>query len=90
MTSTTYLTQPLTIDQMQADFDADGYVTGNVLLDLNDAIDGDLDYWLDLCSERLTGSICGTDIDYEVVGADDGMLVVRVTLDPSMILDDAA
>lgn len=89
MTSTTYLTDPLTIDQIKASLDEDGYVTGDVLVDISDAIDGDLESWLDLCSERLTGSICGMDINYDTIGAiDDGTLIVRVTLDPSMILDD--
>jgi len=91
MTTTNHrpLTRPLTPAEIVARLDDDNYVTGLVTMDISDAIDGDLEFWLDLCSEQLIGTSLGMDINYRPVGVQpDGTLVVKVTLDPSMALDD--
>lgn len=90
MTTTTPLTSPLTQDEMTSRLDENGYITGLVLVDLSELIDNEFEETLDMLSERLTGSIRGMDINYNVVAVqDDGFsLIMKVSLDPSMILDD--
>lgn len=82
------LVRPLTIDQIRDGLDADGYVSGTVCVDLTDLLSADFEYVLDLFSEKLIGSTLGMNIDYEVIGTDKGSLLMRVTLDPSMALED--
>lgn len=83
------LTAPLAPAEIAARLDSDGMVSGLVAVDVSDLIDGDLEYVLDLLSERLVGSSLGMEIDYQPVHVQDsGALVMRVTLDPSMILDE--
>jgi hypothetical protein len=81
------LRSPLTPKQIVEQRTNGGYVTGLVLLDTADMIDGDLESVLDTLSERLVGSSLGMDIAYEAVAVQEGTLVMRVTLDPSMVLE---
>jgi len=84
------LSAPLTSAEIARGLDPVGYVWGLVNIDLEEAIEGNGESWLDLCSERLIGSSLGMDISYTVVNVQsDGTLAVQVRLDPSMALDDA-
>jgi hypothetical protein len=66
-----------------------GYVTGTVAVGLGDVIDGDLEAFLDLLSEALTGSGLLMDIGYRLVGIDgDHTLRLEVTGDPQQIQAD--
>jgi len=81
------LSKPLTLEQLKEQADEDNYVSGVVLVDLSDAIDNDLEGWLDLLSEKLTGSPLLMDINYRVVGQRDNELKIEVTGDVSGIID---
>lgn len=84
-----HLLSPLNAAEITERLDEHGHVSGIVAIDLTDLIDGDLESVLDLLSERLVGSTLGMEIDYSPVHVqDDGVLLMRVTLDPSMVLDD--
>jgi hypothetical protein len=66
-----------------------GYITGTVAIDLGDVIDGDLEAFLDLLSEALTGSGLLMDINYRLVGVDDDHTMrLEVTGDPQQIQAD--
>lgn len=69
--------------------DENGYVSGEITIELQDIIDGDLENLLDELSERLIGSICGSDIQYECKSiTPDGTIRLEVTVDASMELDN--
>lgn len=69
--------------------DSEGYISGEVYIDLDDIIRLDLEGFLDLLSEQLIGSCLLMDINYKISKVDsDGMLVFVVHGDPSMALDD--
>ncbi len=63
----TVLTQPLTIEEIKAQKDENNYVTGNIIISLGDAIDNDLEGFLDFTIE-LTDNECLIDINYEEIG----------------------
>jgi hypothetical protein len=81
------LQEPLTPEQILERQDDQGFVSGLILIDTGDMIDGDLESVLDLLSERLVGSPLGMEIEYEATGVLDGSIVMRVTLDPAMVLE---
>lgn len=64
-----------------------GYVSGKVRVELNEMIGVDLDGFLDMISERLTGSVCLSDVSYEIVGLSGQTPVLLVTGDPQMIIE---
>ena len=69
--------------------DENGYVSGEVVIELGDIIDGDLESLLDELSERLIGTVCGCDIQYECKSiTPDGTITITVTLDASGELDE--
>ena len=47
-----------------------GYVEGVISLSLSDLIDSDYENFLDLVSHSLIGSVCLSDIKYDIVGCD--------------------
>lgn len=55
---------------------------------LNFLIGLDLDSWLDYISEAAFGSVLLMDIQYELLDAVDGTLIISVTGDVSAILDE--
>lgn len=60
-----------------------------IVVGLSDAIDRDLEGWLDFISERANPGKLITDIDYKVVGCTfDGSIRLRVTGNP-LPYDDA-
>jgi predicted RNA-binding Zn-ribbon protein involved in translation (DUF1610 family) len=66
--------------------DEDGWVSGIVSVHLSDAVDNDLEGWLDLLSEALVDDSLLMDITYKVVGLGGGEdeLLVEVRGDASM------
>ncbi len=89
-----YLTKPLTKEEIKERMDETGYITGNVLVGTDDMIDNNIDEFLDIIAERLTGSPCLMEINYEVVGVvgkEDkeraGLIIMEVRGDASEILD---
>ena len=80
--SPTPITKPLT----RRDMDEDGWVTGIVSVGLNDAVDNDLEGFLDLLSEALVGDSLLMDVTYKVVGlgAGEDELLVEVRGDASL------
>lgn len=87
--SHTVLKQPLTIQEIRelAAKDEHGLISGVIACDLSDAINRDLEEWLDFISEELTGDCRLMGSSYKVVGTDGDALHVLVSGDPSMILD---
>ena len=67
--------------------DGNGYVSGLVLVDVNELISSDFEQVLDMFSDRLVGNELLSDISNEVAGAEDGMISLRVTGSLDMILD---
>lgn len=90
-----YLTKPLTKNEIKEKTDENGYIAGNVLVDTDDMIDSDLEGFLDILSERLTGSPCLMDINYRIVGivgSEDkehaGLIIMEVQGNTTMIVDE--
>ena len=83
----TVLAQPLTIEEIKAQKDENNYVTGNIIISLGDAIDNDLEGFLDFIAIELTGNECLMDINYEEIGFISGGIILKVTGDVSSILE---
>lgn len=66
---------------------ANGFVSGKVRVELSEMIGVDLEGFLDLISERLTGSELLCDLSYEIVGLSGETPVLLVTGDPQMIIE---
>lgn len=73
------LEKPLSLMEMLDLCNDELLLSGNILMDLSEFIDNDLEYVLDIMSERLTGTPLLTDINYTVISAEpENMLVVCV------------
>lgn len=84
-----HLLRPYTSEEIRLNLDKDGYISGEVAVELNDIINADLEGFLDLISERLIGPSVLADISYEVSGVNGtGQVVIKVTGDPSYLLND--
>jgi hypothetical protein len=84
-----HLRRPYTSEEIRLNLDKDGYVSGEVAVELNDIINADFESFLDLISEKLTGAPVLTDISYEVSGVSGrGQVVIKVTGDPADLLND--
>ena len=86
------LAEPLSLEQIRdMASENDGWVTGVVSVDLAEVIDGDIEVFNDILSERLTGGGLLSDIGYRVVGLGESIneLLIEVSGDAAMILDDA-
>lgn len=70
------LKRPYTVEEMKAKADDKGYVSGNVEVDINEMINGDLDTFLDTVAEKLVNDIGLTDIKYEAVGVTNPTTIV--------------
>jgi hypothetical protein len=81
------LTSPLTIAEIKEQADDNCYVSGHILLDLSDAINRDLEEFLDHIATEFVDNILLMDVNYTVVGEKDGMTILLVSGDASMILD---
>ena len=77
---------PLTVKELHAIADEDGYVTVTVPVSLDDLIDYDLEGILDLFCDKV--GIDLSDINYSVAGTtEDGSILVSVTGDISLSLE---
>lgn len=83
-----HLLKPFTVAEIRQNLDANGYISGDVLVDLSDIIDNDLEGFLDIISEKLVGNDLLMDITYEVAGGSKDGVVINVTGDPSIAIDD--
>lgn len=83
------LTEPLNASQIRERLDELNFVSGVVSVNLSDAIDGDLESWLDLLGRALVGHDTLMEINYKVVGLGDteDELLVLVTGDPRLVLE---
>jgi hypothetical protein len=84
---------PLTLDQILAQRDEDGYITGLVEIVLGEVADGDYEDFLNSLSIALTGSPLLMDINFETVPnarpSTSTGVVVKVTGDPSNLIERA-
>lgn len=87
-TSEDILDCPLTEEQMKEMItEDDPYLSGNIIVDQDELIDNDLEGFLDIIAERLTGSPLLMDIDYKPIDVlEDGRIIFLVRGDVSSIL----
>ena len=83
-----YPVGPLTKEAVCRYKDDNNYIRGIVKVELSDLIENDLDGFLDLISEKLTGSPLLMDIGYEPVSVFEEELYLLVSGDVSGILDE--
>jgi hypothetical protein len=81
------VTGQLSFEQMKAMQDKDCMVCGVIAVDIHEFINNDLESFLDLISERLTGSPLLSDLDYKILGNKGDDIFLKVTGDASLILD---
>lgn len=81
------LTKPLTINEIKAQKDENNYVRGYIIISLGDAINNDLEGFLDFLAVELVDNECLMDINYEVAGCVSGGIILLVSGDVSSILD---
>jgi hypothetical protein len=68
--------------------DENNYIETRIVVSLEEAVDHELDGFLNLVSERVTGTDLLTDVSYGVAGVTpDGELILKVEGDISMLLD---
>lgn len=85
-----YQTEPMTEEEMRANQDDAGYISGVVAVSLSDLIEGDRDNFLDYISEKLTGSPLLMNIDFKVVGGvpeNEDLVLIEVVGDASGIIE---
>ena len=87
------LDKPYTNQELRQHMDGNGIVTGLVAVPVSDIIGTDLEGFLDMVSEKLTGSPCLMGTDYKAVSIEnpntaDAEIVFEVTGDASMVLDE--
>lgn len=83
-----YPIAPLTKEAVCRYKDDNNYIRGIVKVELSDMIENDLEGFLDLISEKLTGSPLLMDIGYEPVSVFEEELYLLVSGDVSGILDE--
>lgn len=83
-----YPVGPLTKEAVCRYKDDNNYIRGIVKVELSDMIENDLDGFLDLISEKLTGSPLLMDIGYEPVSVSEEGLYLLVSGDVSEICDE--
>lgn len=57
----------------------DGIVKGKVVVDLYEVIDNDIESFLDLISERLTGDTLLMDVHFEILSGEKNSLILMVS-----------
>lgn len=86
------LDEPLGPAEIHRQFDETGCVEGVIRIDLGEIVEiccqAGFEGLLDVLSCRLTGSSSLMEIDYEIVGVEDGTLLLKVDGDPSMIVEE--
>lgn len=83
------LTAPLSMKQIVlSTTDDNAYIQGNIVVGLNEIIGLDLDAFLDMLSEKLSGSPLLMDIRCHVIGAtNDGSIILHVSGDASEMVE---
>lgn len=81
-------TDVLSIEQMKEMMSKDNFVSGVVSVSIHECINSDLEQFLDIISERLTGSSLLSNSNYELLGQDGDNLLFRVTGDASLIIEE--
>ena len=82
---------PLTMEEMRRQAkENNGLVTGAVFVSLDAIIDGNLETFLDILSEKLTGStlLSGTDYEFMPHSSSADSLCFKVTGDVSLVLEE--
>ena len=80
-------TGQLSMDDMKEMMNEKGMVEGIIEVDIHEFINQDLEGFLDLISERLTGSPLLNGSNYDVVGREGDSILLKVTGDASLILE---
>ena len=83
----TILTKPYTLAEMFANRDDQGYVSGNLVLAMDDLLYKDIETINDLLGQRLVGSELMMEPEYEPNGVLDGKVILRVSGDVSEVID---
>ena len=76
------LTEPMSQKELRDNVRKDGTIQAQVVVTLEETQDNDLDYFNDVVSERITGSVAGlTDISFNLAGSVTGTneMIIRVT-----------
>lgn len=83
-----YLTKPMTYEEIKENMDDNCFIKGNIVINLSEIIDNDFEGFLDIISNRLVGSPLLMDINYNVVGCENGdVLIIQVRGDVSNIIE---
>lgn len=82
------LKKPYTAHEMRKVIDRDGYLSGNIVIELDEVISCDQEQFLDLCAIRLVDNECLMDISYKAVGICSDGIIINVRGDVSEILED--
>lgn len=87
------LTKPYTIKEMKAnkvDIFETQYIEGYIEVSLDEIIKRDYEEFLDLISEKLTGSILLREVVYKIIGLNDqnNNIILFVSGDATIILED--
>ena len=81
------ITGMLSHEQMKSMQEENGMVEGVISVDIHEFINNDLEGFLDLISERLTGSTLLNGSDYQMIGSKGDDVFLKVTGDASLILE---
>ena len=73
------LDKPLSIQEMKRQMKAQNCIIGTVKISLQEIIDSDLNRFIDLLSNRLTGSLLLTDTNWHVTGHNGDTLHICVS-----------
>jgi hypothetical protein len=77
-----------TREEISAALDSDGYITGNVTVDLDTLVATSFEDCLDLLSAALVGNELLADISYRPVAVTvDGNIIIAVTGNPAYALE---
>lgn len=83
----TVRTEPLSLEEIEEQFSADGVVRGIVRVEFDEVVQRNHEGFLDLLSAALTNSEMLYDTQYRVVDVDGNALFIEVSGDPTGILE---
>jgi hypothetical protein len=78
----------LSVNEMKTQMKKDKYIRGEVTISVEEMIENDLDSFLDLLAEKLTGSFCLMDISYNLLRIQEGEVVFEVAGDASLLIEE--
>ena len=79
--------EPFSRSELIANATTTGQITGVVRFTIDEMVEGNFEGFLDRCSLRLTGSTLLEDVDYRLVGVEDGVALIQVTGDIREVLE---